>query len=113
MLRITTAEGPSATTLRLEGKLAGPWVKELEECWRSGAVAEEPRGLRIDLREVTFIDAAGKDLLARLHQDGAELVAADCMTKAIIETITREPGDLPPARFSFLSASPFYAPPSS
>ena len=91
MLRITTAEDSHATTFRLEGKLAGPWVRELEECWRSGASAAMHRGLRIDLREVTFIDAAGKKLLARLHQDGAELVAADCMTKAIIETITRAP----------------------
>ncbi len=112
MLRITTAEGPSATTFRLEGKLAGPWVKELEECWRSGAGAEGQRGLRIDLREVTFIDAAGKDLLTRLHQDGAELVAADCMTKAIIETITRGHGDVP-SRFGLLTAHPFCAPPPS
>jgi hypothetical protein len=112
MLRITTAEGPSATTLCLEGKLAGPWVKELEECWRSGADAAGQRGLRIDLREVTYIDAAGKDLLTRLHLGGAELVAADCMTKAIIETITRGPDDTPP-RSSLLSVQPFYAPPSS
>ena len=112
MLRITTAEGPSATILRLEGKLAGPWVQELEECWRSGAGTDEPRGLRIDLREVTFIDAAGKDLLTRLHQDGAELVAGGCMTKAIIETITGGPGDSPPACFHLTSANPLYAPPS-
>ena len=112
MLRITTAEGPSATTLRLEGKLAGLWVKELEECWRSGVDAEGQRGLRIDLREVTYIDAAGKDLLARLHLDGAELVAADCMTKAIIETITRGSGE-GSSHFSHLCAQPSYAPPSS
>ena len=88
MLRITTAEDPEAKTFLLEGKLAGPWVQELEACWRNDATG--PPGRRIDLREVTFIDAAGKDLLARLHQDGAELVAVDCMTRAIIETITRK-----------------------
>lgn len=112
MLRITTAEDPSATVLRLEGKLAGPWVKELEECWRSGAAPEGQRGLRIDLREVTFIDAAGKDLLTRLHRDGAELVAADCMTKAIIETITGGHRDVP-CRFGLLSAHSLAAPPPS
>lgn len=111
MLRITTAEDSHATTFRLEGKLAGPWVRELEECWRSGACGLH-RGLRIDLREVTFIDTAGKELLAKLHQDGAELVAADCMTKAIIETITREPSANSPVRFNFLSTNPFYSPPA-
>ncbi len=113
MLRITTAEGPHATTFHLEGKLAGPWVKELEECWQSRAGAGVPHGLRIDLREVTFIDAAGKNLLARLHQDGAELVAVDCMTKAIIETITCGSRDPSSVRRHFLPTNSFYSPPAS
>jgi anti-anti-sigma regulatory factor len=110
MLRITTVEDADAIIFRLEGKLAGPWVKELETCCRNDAGG--PNGLRIDLREVTFIDAAGKKLLARLHQDGAELEAADCMTKAIIETITRSPGDHLSVARHFLSTNRFYSPPA-
>jgi xylulose-5-phosphate/fructose-6-phosphate phosphoketolase len=33
MLRITTHDQAPVTSLVLEGKLVGPWVKELEKCW--------------------------------------------------------------------------------
>jgi hypothetical protein len=39
---------------------------------------------------VTFIDDSGKRLLARLHENGAELKAAGCMTKCIVQEIIRE-----------------------
>ena len=48
------------------------------------------RHLRVMLKSVTFIDGAGKKLLAEMHQQGVELVAEGCMTKAIIEAIIRE-----------------------
>ena len=35
MLRITVEEQDNATSLRLEGKLTGDWVGELERCWIS------------------------------------------------------------------------------
>jgi hypothetical protein len=35
----------------------------------------------------TFVSAAGKALLARLHDDGALFTARACMTSAIIEDI--------------------------
>jgi|SRR6516164_9771679 hypothetical protein len=34
MLRITIHDAPPTLTLRIEGRLAGPWVGELAECWR-------------------------------------------------------------------------------
>jgi ABC-type transporter Mla MlaB component len=91
MLKITMQNDLEATTLWLEGRLAGPWVKELESCWRKTAETSAGGKLRIDLNGVTFIDAAGKDLLARMHEQGAALVAVECMTKAVIESIVRTP----------------------
>jgi hypothetical protein len=35
MLRITVQRSPTQVRLKLEGNLAGAWVTELEECWRS------------------------------------------------------------------------------
>jgi len=35
MLRITTKESQDCLILQLEGKLAGPWVGELRDCWQS------------------------------------------------------------------------------
>lgn len=86
MLKITTQTDAAGTLLELEGKLAGPWVKELEACWRK-AVASSDRPVRVLLCAVTFIDDQGIDLLAEMYQRGAELVAEGCMNKAIVQEI--------------------------
>jgi anti-anti-sigma regulatory factor len=49
---------------------------------------KQKRGLRVDLTGVTFIDAAGKACLAAMHRQGAEFIAADCLTKSIVAEIT-------------------------
>lgn len=72
------------TILKLEGKLSGPWVEELDRCWREISAS---RRVQLVLEAVTFIDSGGKKLLARMYQDGAELVATGCMTKAIVEEV--------------------------
>jgi hypothetical protein len=86
MLKITTQTDPERTILELEGKLTGPWVQELEACWRACI----DRRISVLLCAVTFIDDKGKDLLAEMYQHGTELVAEGCMNKAIVEEITRE-----------------------
>ena len=91
MLRITVHDKPRALTFQLEGRLAGPWVRELEECWQSTLAGQRKPILRVDLTGVTFIDAAGQACLAALHRQGAEFVAADCLTKAIVAEITQAP----------------------
>jgi anti-anti-sigma regulatory factor len=91
MLRITVLDDPRALTFRLEGRLAGPWVRELEECWWSTLAGRRERALRLDLTGVTFIDAPGTACLAALHRQGAELLAADCLTKAVVDEITQAP----------------------
>jgi outer membrane protein TolC len=87
MLRITINREPKSTTFELEGKLAGPWVAELEQCWRVALETPDAPNLRFNLRAVSFIDAAGRELLAQIYAQGAELIAAGCMTKAIVAEI--------------------------
>jgi hypothetical protein len=91
MLRITIHDTPPAVTFRLEGRLVGPWVRELEECWRGALAGQCEPILRVDLTEVTFIDAAGRACLAALHRQGAEFIAADCLMKAVVSEITGAP----------------------
>jgi outer membrane protein len=86
MLRIYIDRSPESTTLRLEGKLAGPWVNELEHCWQD-VLATPRKSLRVDLHDVTFVAAEGKALLARMHKQGVELIAAGPMTRSIVEEI--------------------------
>lgn len=68
----------------LEGRLAGAWVKELEQIWCSA----EPSSIVVDLTGVTFIAEDGKALLSRMWREGAELIATGCCNSSIVEHIT-------------------------
>ena len=87
MLRITaTTRGPRAW-IALEGRLAGPWVDELRACWLQERARLEPASIQIDLADVVFVDAAGKQLLRSIHEQGAQFSAANLLMRAILEDI--------------------------
>jgi hypothetical protein len=90
MLRLRTIVRPDGMLLVLEGRLAGPWVDELTRYWARLRDENQSWPVRVDLDGVTFVSAAGKALLARLHGDGALLTARGCMTSAIIDEIAEE-----------------------
>lgn len=71
MLRITESSGTAAKRkLTLEGRLIGPWVDELQRVtFGAGNVGD----VCLDLRDLSFADPAGIDLLRRLRAAGAEL----------------------------------------
>ena len=89
MLKITEQRGPEqdSVSLVLEGRLTGPWVEELNAVCRQMPVRRQ-RCAVIDLSGVTFIDAGGKALLARLWKQGAKLQASGCLTRCVVEEIT-------------------------
>lgn len=73
MLRITLVSmSDTEPNLRLEGRLVGPWVSELQV-----AVAElsaRKAAVRLDLSGVHFVDAPGLALLQTLQGEGAVLL---------------------------------------
>ena len=88
MLKISVQRDETKSTLLLAGKLAGPWVAEVRSSWDAErATAKE---VWVDLNEVTFIDAEGKALLTKLHQEGATLNCKGCLTRAIIAQVCGE-----------------------
>src|ERR1700722_7150212 len=89
MLKITLKRDDGSSTLLLEGKLAGPWVAEVQGSWE-GARADGQK-VSLDLNGVTFIDAEGKALLTKLHQEGAILICRGCLTRAIVAQACGEP----------------------
>jgi hypothetical protein len=98
MLRITVHDNPLSLTFQLEGRLAGPWVQELEDCWRGTLAGRRSRVVRFDLTGLTFLDALGKAFLAARHIEGAEFLASGCLMRAVVAEITngRVPeGDCP------------------
>ncbi len=88
MLRITVHDNPELVTFQLEGGLAGSWVGEVETCRQRTLAGRRQPVVRFDLAGATFIDDAGKAYLAAMHRLGAQFIAADCLTKAIVAEIT-------------------------
>lgn len=90
MLRITTSNGSQTSTMKLEGKLAGPWVAELSRSWACVAASLGSRKLCVDLRGVTYVDAAGQQLLREIYQKaGAEFLADSPLVTYFVEQATR------------------------
>ena len=87
MLRITTETKRGRLTLSVEGRLAGPWVVTLEQCWRELLTASPRQKFSINLCGVSFIDDAGKVLLKEMHRLGGELIAEGCLNQAIVNEI--------------------------
>jgi len=80
-------DGGATWTLRLEGTLKGEWVRELRRSWRRIREAAAGAPIRVELADVTFVDAAGKVLLAEMYRGGVEIVARDCLTVAVRDEI--------------------------
>ena len=98
MLRITITRAEDPTTVRLEGRLAGPWVEELRAWWEAVGAARGRGAVRVDLSEVAFVDAEGRALLERMYRRGAELAACGCMTRAICDEIVAAAARPDPSR---------------
>ena len=87
MLKITVEKNTKSTTLRVEGRLTGPWVDELERAWR-GITSDPADGrVAVDLTDVTFVGEEGKKLLEAMYGEGAKLKASGCATRRLVEDI--------------------------
>ena len=87
MLRITTETKRAKTTLTIEGRIAGPSVGTVEQCWRELYAAAPKQKFIVNLCGVSFIDNAGKMLLREMHRLGAEFQAVGCLNQAIVQEI--------------------------
>ena len=94
MLRIYIHDQMPVTSFVLEGKLVGPWVKELEKHWESALAAGSSRTMLVDLADVSFIDAEGRALLGRMRQKGVRLLSAGVLINAIVAEIDAQQRNL-------------------
>src|SRR5256886_4607835 len=90
MLRITTEKKRGKTFLTVEGRLAGPWVAALEQCWRELHAASPREKFHLNLCGVSFIDAAGKVLLKEIHRQGGQFIAEGCLNQATVKEIAAQ-----------------------
>jgi hypothetical protein len=79
------ANGP---TLKMEGRLAGEWAEEARRLVTTGLV---PKGLIVDLTEVSYIDSKGEGLLSWLGSVGAVFLASGLYTIAVCERLGLSP----------------------
>jgi hypothetical protein len=71
VLRITRlSQKGRGLTVKVEGQILGPWVDTLR-----ATCAPRGRLLRLDLAAVTYVDAAGVQLLRELMAEGVAIAA--------------------------------------
>ena len=85
MLRITIKKHESFEVWELEGKLSGEWVCELDRLWKERS--PQTGSTEVHLKAVSYIDPAGKELLAEMREQGAEIKGCGCMVRAFVEEI--------------------------
>lgn len=87
MLMITTQVGAQSVTLRLEGQLAGVWVRELAAAWSLVFPGLSEKSVVVNLAGVTFIDAQGLEMLTIMARHGAAIVAPGSLNQDLVEEI--------------------------
>jgi ABC-type transporter Mla MlaB component len=68
VLRITLQEEKDQVTLKLEGRIVGPWTAELHRVWYSIGPSLDDKKLSIDLCGVSYIDRDGRGILADMYR---------------------------------------------
>ena len=87
MLMITTQIDAQSVTFRLEGQLAGVWVRELAATWSSAIPGMSAKTVWVDLAGVTYIDAQGLEMLTLMARHGAAIVAPGSLNQGLAEEI--------------------------
>jgi len=76
-------------TIKLEGRVTGPWVAELDRLWQQASPSLGSRQLSLDLRETTYADAGGIEALRAIYsQTKASILTSTPWTQYLAEEIT-------------------------
>jgi hypothetical protein len=85
MLRLTwIADTDQTQTIKLEGKLLGPWVDEVSKACT--ARTDPSSRINLDLSALVFVDAAGERLLRDLNAQGIEIVACSSYVAELLRS---------------------------
>lgn len=83
MLRINVTRDSHGPALKLEGKLLAAWTDELRSA--CAELAQQTHRPRLDLKQVSYVDAPGAELLVSLRQDGFALVGCSPYLAALLQ----------------------------
>ncbi|MBI1898041.1 MAG: hypothetical protein HYS04_16140 [Acidobacteria bacterium] len=84
MLRITTIESDDHLRIKLEGRLSGAWVAELDRVRAGNRSLLRNRRIVLDVQHLTGVDAAGRRLLAAMQEEGAAIENASPLAAVLL-----------------------------
>lgn len=87
MLKITLHDSASELRLKLEGRLSGPWVGELRQCWQTAQSTVHNRKTILDLADLDFVDPDGVTLFEEMYRQGVKLAAMSPLIRSIVDDI--------------------------
>jgi ABC-type transporter Mla MlaB component len=85
MLKINVTKTETEERWILQGRLMGPWVRELKAVWQNTHRADEQQRCVFDLNDVTFVDKAGEQLLRELAKEGAQFEASGIYVRDVVK----------------------------
>jgi anti-anti-sigma regulatory factor len=91
MMKIEMKEFDDHLILQVEGRLAGAFVPELENCWQAARANQPNRKISVDLKSVTCVDRAGRYLLQLMHGNGVDFLSAGLAIQDILEQVMEQP----------------------
>jgi anti-anti-sigma regulatory factor len=90
MMKIETKELDDHLVLEVEGRLAGAFVPELEDCWQAARANRPSRKISVDLKNVTCVDRAGRYLLRLMHSNGVGFLRPGLAIQDILEQVMEQ-----------------------
>ncbi|HEY2464580.1 MAG TPA: hypothetical protein VGI32_11005 [Steroidobacteraceae bacterium] len=82
MLRIERTEANGISTVRLEGKLLAPWLREFQAQFEG---ATPLHSMRLNLKDVDYVDAAGVKLVSALRDHGVQIIAVSAFVAKLLD----------------------------
>lgn len=84
MFRAQISQLASGATLKMEGSLVGQWAEEAKSLVTNGIV---PKGLVVDLTDVSYVDSVGEKVLIWLASVGASFMAKTVYAASVCERL--------------------------
>ena len=90
-MKVSISEEATVATLKVEGRVVGPWATELGRTWHDLWSPTRQKRLFLDIRGVTFADPNGSRILGEIvRTTGAKIVADSPLTQYFASRVTAD-----------------------
>ena len=89
MLKISIVNSTNQRRLIVEGKLVGPWAKELRSACEVSRAVLDGHELVVVIKHLTAISQEGENVLLELMKEGVKFRCCGVFTKQILKQIAR------------------------